>query len=247
LVTRYARQPALPNYAPPFEDYTVVEVSAEGQVLTEISVFDLLDRNGLSGLLYMSTLDHSSLQVSGDTLHLNDVETFPAALAPGVFEVGDIMISLRNISTVLVFNPRTLKVTFVSTGRVLRQHDPDFIDGNTIAVFDNYPRDRAYSRIVTMSAVDPMQEVRVRFEGSRAQPFRTFKMGKHQYLPDGNVLVVESVNGRVMEIDRAGRIVWQYVNLVKDGVAGLIADAIRLPPTMDEAFFARAVSACRSN
>jgi hypothetical protein len=246
LVTRYARQSALPNYAPPFEDYTVVEVSAEGKVLTEISVFDLLDRNGLGGLLYMSTLDHSSFQVSGDTLHLNDVETFPAALAPGVFEAGDILISLRNISTVLVFDPRTLRVKFVTTGRVLRQHDPDFIDGNTISIFDNNPRDRQYSRIVTMSAADPTQAVHVRVEGSDGQPFRTPKMGKHQYLPGGNVLVVESVSGRVIEIDRAGRIVWQYVNLVKDGVAGSIADAVRLPPAMDAAFVAGAVSACRS-
>ena len=47
------------------------------------------------------------------------------------------MISLRNVSTVLVFDPDDLKIRYSITGRFVRQHDPDFVDNNTISVFDN--------------------------------------------------------------------------------------------------------------
>jgi len=250
LRTRHARVPSLPNYNPPFEDYTVLEVSPDGRILQELSVFDLLLENRLSGLLYMSNRGSSTL-VSGDTLHVNDVETFPTTIAPGAFEAGDVMISLRNINTVLVFGPRSRRIKFMTVGRVLRQHDPDFVDGNTISVFDNNTRGTRqepaghYSRIVTISATDG-EQVHVRFEGTVERPLFTYVMGKHQNLPNGNMLVTEAMGGRVLEIDAGGRIVWQYVNLVRDGVVGLVSDGIRLPPEVDAAVFARAVSACRS-
>jgi hypothetical protein len=53
-----------------------------------------------------------------------------------------------------------------------------------------------------------------------------------QQLPNGNVLVVEAQRGRVFEVTRAApsRIVWEYVNLVQDGYAGLVTGAERIAP-----------------
>ena len=62
-------------------------------------VVDLLRDNGLSGLLYMSAIKQRDTSVTGDTLHLNNVEPFPAAMQPGVFAPGDLLVSLRNIDT----------------------------------------------------------------------------------------------------------------------------------------------------
>jgi hypothetical protein len=247
-VTRHARVPGLPNHAPPFEDYTVLRVSPEGRLLEELSVFDLLIDNGLRPLLHMSAVG-SSTEVSGDTLHVNDVEVFPASLAPGVFAAGDLMVSFRNINAVIVFAAGTRRVKFMSIGQVLHQHDPDFVDGSTISVFDNNPlgtrRNPAghFSRLVRLSAADPGL-VDVRFEGTVEQPFFTDVMGKHQNLSNGNSLLVESVGGRVIEVDAARRVVWRYTNLIRDGVEGLVDDAIRLPQAMDAAFFAAARAAC---
>ena len=47
------------------------------------------------------------------------------------------MVSLRNIHAVMVFDPDTLNIKYLSIGKVVRQHDPDFIDGNRISIFDN--------------------------------------------------------------------------------------------------------------
>src|SRR5207247_1345506 len=118
-------------------EFTVVEVSPDGRLLSERSVFDVLLANGLRGLLHMASGNNPSTMVSGDTLHLNDVETFPSSMSPGIFQPGDVMISLRNISAIVVFDPHTLRIRFMTIGRTLRQHDPDFVDGNTISVFDN--------------------------------------------------------------------------------------------------------------
>ena len=247
-VRRRTTNVALPNYRPPYWDFTVLEVSPDGRILQEISVLDVIVENGLRGLLHMLG-EGSSTVVSGDTLHLNDVEVFPRSLPAGVFKPGDVMVSLRNISAILVFEPDTRHITFMSVGRVLRQHDPDFVDGNTISVLDNNALGGPtsppgyYSRIVTLSAVDHKQ-MRVRFAGTSEQPFYTEFMGTHENLPNGNMLIVESTWGRVIEVDSRGRIVWQFVNIVRDGVVALMSDAVRLPPEIGGSFFGGAKSAC---
>ena len=101
------RSPTLPNHRPPFLEYTVLQVTPDGTILREISIPDLLIKNGFQGLLYMSASGRST-EVSGDTLHVNDVEVFPSHLQPGVFKSGDIMISLRNLNAITVFKPDTL-------------------------------------------------------------------------------------------------------------------------------------------
>jgi hypothetical protein len=252
LVTRHERVARLPNYEPPFSDYTVVRVSPDGHIVSELSVFDLLLQNGLTGLLHMSTTNDRSTVVSGDTLHLNDVEVFPSSLAPGVFQAGDVMISLRNVNTIIVFDPHTAKVKFMTVGRVLRQHDPDFVDGNTISVFDDnnladwtdgIPDPAGhYSRIITISAKD--ESVAVQYQGTKDHPFFTDVLGDHQLLQNGNILITESVPGRVFEVDASGRIVWEYFNIVKPGVVSLVANAVRLAPQFSASFFSQASSAC---
>ncbi|MGH8106401.1 MAG: arylsulfotransferase family protein, partial [Arenimonas sp.] len=186
-----------------------------------------------------------------DTLHLNDVETFPSSRAPGTFAPGDVMISLRDINGIIVFDPKTKRIKYRSVGQILRQHDPDFIDGNTISVFDNNTlevlekdseiKDRN-SRIVTLSAVD--DSIEVRFTGSHHQPFFTRIMGKHQWLPNGNLLITEARRGRVFEVDTRGAIIWEYFNIVENNVLGQIDEGQRLAPQFNRAFFEQKGGAC---
>jgi hypothetical protein len=232
---------ALPNYHPPFVEYTVLKVTPGGEILREISIFDVLIKNKLQGLLYMLAQYSESTEVSGDTLHMNDVEIFPSHLRPGVFEAGDVMVSLRNIHAVMVFDPDTLKIKYMTIGEVVRQHDPDFIDGNRISIFDNnhvVPSEsqEAQSRIVVVSAKnDKMQVI---YSGSSEHPFYTNVMGKHQWLPNGNLLIVESKKGRAFEIDSGGALVWEYFQLVDKGRLALLTEAERLPPFFTASFFA---------
>lgn len=238
-----------PNYEPPFIEPTILNLSQEGEVLREISLFDVLEKNNLSGLMYIFSRREPADErtgVSGDPLHLNDVETFPSFLAEGIFKVGDIMLSLRNINTILVFRPSDLNVTHIITGDFVGQHDPDFVDGNTISIYDNHlfkaDKQGQQSRILLQSLTD--NQARVYYAGTEETPFFSHIMGKHQWLPNGNLLITEAVQGRAFEIDRQGAIVWEYVNLVEDGYVGVIGEAQRLPSTITEAFFAERIQKC---
>jgi len=227
-----------PNRMPPFPEYTILEVTPEGRIAEEWSVQELLSENGFGGLLYLGSLDSLSTQVRGDPLHLNDVEPFPASMRGGLFTQGDVLVSLRNINTVFVFSLQSRKIKFICTGWFVRQHDPDFIDGNRFSVFDNNnigPKEHGQqSRIVIVSARDKTAEVF--FEGTLTAPFYTDIMGKHQWLPNGNLLITESREGRAFEINRRGEVVWQYVNYVDRGVVGIVEEVQRLPLTYRRLF-----------
>jgi len=227
-----------PNRTPPFAEHTLLHVTPQGRIAQEWSVADILCENGRSGLLYLGSLDNDSTRIHGDALHLNDVEPFPATMEPGIFEQGDLLVSLRNINTVFVFNSQSGKIKFICTGWFVRQHDPDFIDGHSFSVFDNNniasDGPGHQSRIVIVSAAD--NAARVFFKGSPGTPFYTHIMGKHQWLPNGNLLITESKQGRAIEINRQGEIVWEYVNYVDRGVVGLVEEVQRLPLTYARLF-----------
>ncbi len=174
----------------------------------------------------------------GDALHLNDVEVFPAAMEEGIFSHGDILISLRNINTILVFDPDNLNIKFIKIGGFVRQHDPDFIDGNTISLFDNNnigPEEFGQqSRIIVMDAVSG--DVSTYFSGSKSVPFYTDIMGKHQWLANGNLLVTDSENGRAFELNESQEIIWEFVNLLDDGRVGIVEEVQRIPANMASIF-----------
>ena len=244
--TKYQTEPVdrLPNLKPPFYEETILEVSPDGKILREWYVADLLRKNGHTGLLYMGSLNNENTVIQGDDrllgktdiLHLNDVEPFSTKLQPGFFQPGDVMVSLRNINTVFVFNIESEEIKYISTGKFVRQHDPDFIDGNTISVFDNNnaSEPERKSKITVISAEDDNHKVF--FAGSKENPFYTRVMGKHQWQPNGNLLITESMSGRGFEIDRQGKVVWEYVNYVEPSIVGVVAEVQRLSTEYTELF-----------
>jgi hypothetical protein len=235
-----------PNHIPPFREPVVLKVSPDGEILQEIPVFEVLIKNDLRAYMHLVTPNNLNTIVTGDTLHFNDVEVFSSALEEGVFRHGDIMISLRNVSTVLVFDPETFEIRYLQTGGFTRQHDPDFIDGNTISVFDNNhiaPQNFGQqSRILVLSA--DSGESTVWYEGTAAEPFYTAIMGKSQWLEDNNLLVTDSQSGRAFQLNAEREIVWEFINLVDDGVVGLVEEVQRLPAEMTPLFTAPQSARC---
>ena len=223
--------PRFPNRRAPFDEYTLLQVSPEGAILSEWSVADLLIENGLRGLMHLGSVHNESTVIRGDALHLNDVEPFPASMEEGFFRRGDVLVSLRNINTVFAFNRETRRIGFVCTGWFVRQHDPDFLDGNRFSVFDNQnlgPEKLGHqSRIVVVDAAAGTRQVV--FEGSAESPFYTHIMGKHQWLPGGNLLITESMKGRAFEITPEGERVWSYFNEVGTGLVGIVEEVQRVP------------------
>ncbi|MBL8726189.1 MAG: aryl-sulfate sulfotransferase [Planctomycetes bacterium] len=230
--------PEFPSLLPPFVEDTILEVSPEGRILREWSVPGLLRQNGREGLLCLANTDNFSTAESGDVTHLNHVEPFPARLPAGEFGPGSVLVSLRNVNTVFVFDSRSGRMQFVSTGQFVRQHDPHFLDGNTISVFDNHvlgPADpHPQSRILLLHAPD--QAVKTYFAGTPEQPFFTPILGRHQWLPNGHLLITDSCNGRAFELDRNLQVVWWYIHYVGEGVVGAVEQVTRIPSSIAAAY-----------
>ncbi|MEM6825673.1 MAG: arylsulfotransferase family protein, partial [Pseudomonadota bacterium] len=123
-----------------YYDDLILRVSDEGEVLEEVSVMQVLYDSGLAPVL---TATGFSFWPTGgwdtELVHLNKITELPADLAgafPG-FEMGDLLISLRQYNLIAVIDPKLWRVRWHQTGPWVRQHDPEFLPDGTIAVFDN--------------------------------------------------------------------------------------------------------------
>ncbi|MEP5091347.1 MAG: arylsulfotransferase family protein, partial [Paracoccaceae bacterium] len=242
-----------------FEE-NIIWVAQDGSVLDRISINDLLLENGFDGLYYLAAQDNFGIRFDrNDNLHTNDAEMFPPDMEEGYFGRGDVVVSMRNLNTILVFNMETRMVKYLHTGSMVMQHDPDFISGNEISVFDNHSvvgrfmyRDKrpenVSSRILLLDASNGTEKVF--FEGRENTPFFTDIMGTHQWLPNGNVLITESRWGRVFELTPNAELAWEYNNILSTGVAegllGVIFEGRRLPPEFNPEKLRSLAAACIS-
>jgi hypothetical protein len=233
-----APSPSFPNLVAPFAEDTILLVTTDGKIEREWSVPELLRRGGYQGLLHLGTTDNFTTRIEGDVTHLNHVEPFPAGMKEGVFRSGDVLVSLRNVNTLFVFDRETGALRFVSAGQFVRQHDPHFVDGDTISVFDNNnigPEEFGpQSRIALLHARD--RSVETVFAGSPDHPFFSPILGRHQWLPNGNLLITDACAGRAIELDRRGRSVWWYIHYVDADTVGVVEQVLRLPLNAAQAF-----------
>jgi Arylsulfotransferase (ASST) len=242
-----AFRPANNPDALPMRNWIMQQLSIDGKIMRTVNIADVLHKNDLDAFLYIDKIKNQPATLVRDALHLNDIETFPAGVKSDLFAEGDLLVSLRNISTVLVMDPKDLKVKFISTGRFVRQHDPDFMSDDKISVFDNhnvpnFETGVRASRIVEIDARTGAMTTVV--NGAGEEPFFTDIMGVHQRLANGNILVVPSGEGRALEFSPDGHLVWRFDNRASKGINRRVFNAMVLPEAMDEAFFKARRAAC---
>lgn len=216
-----------PPFQAPFVEDTLLRVSAEGEILNEISLPQVLYDNGLEALLTANGESFYSWAAwDREILHLNKIEELPARLAGDfpLFEAGDLALSIRQSNLVLVMNPESGKVKWWRVGPWLRQHDPEFRAGGTIVVFNNnvyktaYPtaaerRPVEFERGSNIVEIDPASgEVKTLYGEEAGQEMLTIVRGKVELTPRGGLLVTEFEGGRVFETDAEGNLVWEYIN-----------------------------------
>lgn len=226
-----------PGLAENTTDETILEISPDGKVLREISILAAIYRSRAEGLLFPTGKDVPRQE--GDALHLNHIEVLSEELAPAfpMFRAGDLMVSLRRLNMLMVIDPATETVRWAHVGPWLRQHDPHFEPSGRILLYDNrtienygHEQDGRPAYASRILEFDPASlQVKVLYEGSRAEPFYVFRMGKNQRLPNGNVLVTEPDPGRVFEITPEGQIVWQFINGYDERRVAIIEQATRYP------------------
>ncbi|MEF8796217.1 MAG: arylsulfotransferase family protein [Salinivenus sp.] len=224
-----ARTTDYPGLDEPVLPEQILHVSADGQVLDTFDVIDLLRDNGLARYFFRRHGPHPS----GELLHLNDVEPLPSTMAASypLFDAGDLLVSLRDLHLVFVFDPGTRTIKWHSFGPFIRQHDPDFMGDGQIGVFDNNPDGTHRGTVLGGSRIlvlePPSDSTTVRFPTARSDTFYTEAGGKWQQLANGHLLLTEAQAGRVAEVDSAGRTVWEWIRMPTGARVPEILDGAR--------------------
>jgi hypothetical protein len=145
-----------------------------------------------------------------DIFHPNDVDVLDSSLAPmfPMFAPGDLLLSFRTLNLVAVIGPDNGRVKWWSHGPWVAQHDPDFTSDGKISVYNNTERGR--SEILQLDTAT--REISNDLLGGEVS-FASATMGSHQYMPNGNLLIVVPDEGRVLEVTASGSIVMEFNNL----------------------------------
>jgi hypothetical protein len=155
----------------------------------------------------------------GDILHANAVDYIDAVQAASFpyAKEGQLLVSFREIGTVAVLDVEREEVVWAMRGAWIGQHDPDILPNGNVLMFDNNGDfgDEGRSRVIE---VDPRTTaISWSYSGSRDRPMESVIRSSQQRLPNGNTLFDESDGGRLLEVNPAGEVLWEFVNPVRGG------------------------------
>ncbi len=205
----------------PLTDLPLVEdcvaiLSPEGKETKRISLLDAL----VASPYYRPMLIH--VDRYGDITHNNTVHVVDADFAAHYPEMksGDLMVCLRNLNLVAVVNPESEKIVWATTGAWEHPHDPDPLPNGNIMIFNNFLA-HGVEHGSGVVEFDPRKwRKEWYYTGNGAHHLRSDTRSCQQSLDNGNVLITEGDRGRILEVNRAGQTVWEYVHPVRGGEQG---------------------------
>ena len=200
-----------------YYDDAIVKLSANGEIIYEKSVSQIFIDNGLEYLLFAI----GDADFTKDPIHLNDIQ--PVNFDGEFWKKGDVFLSLRNQSMVLLYRPSSNKIIWKGTGPFFHQHDVDILNENKISVFNNSSKNFAYGEIV-----DENNEVIIyNFKTNKFSNYldeslikndaRTITDGRSEILHNGDLYVEETNYGRILYFNSDGTLRWTYINRAGNG------------------------------
>jgi hypothetical protein len=206
-------------------DY-LLEVTTDGKVVWEWHVADHLDpeKDHIAG----------EQDARDEWTHANGLSEMPD---------GNILLSCRNTSIVMMINRRTGEIYWkLGPPPLSGQHAPYLLDNGHVLLFDNGPHrlDETfpYSRVLE---IDPATKtIAWKFQESLPQNFFSDRISNARRLPNGNTLINEGVFGRFFEVTTDGSVVWEYVNPYFGGPPNAQSNAVFRVQRYSEAEIERA-------
>ena len=138
---------------------------------------------------------------------------------------GDIVVSFRHISTVIIIDRKTSEIIWkLGAPPLSGQHAPTLLANGHLLLFDNGPHrldhTMPYSRVVEIDLAT--KQIVWKYQEKRECEFYSPRISNAQRLPNGNTLVCEGDFGRIFEVTTAGELVWEFVNpFFGEGPTGL--------------------------
>ncbi|WP_155006471.1 arylsulfotransferase family protein [Sphingomonas hengshuiensis] len=202
-------RPTEPGVRPTFWDDAVANVSPDGTLLSSVTVAAILERNGLGHLW-------RGRPYSDDPFHLNDIQ--PVMADGPHWRRGDVFLSLRNLSMVALYRPATGRILWWRVLPWRFQHDVTILDDHRISVFDNnvlmgYPREavNGTNRLLVQDFAKGVTTSPYA-EAFRRNAIATRAQGRGTPLPDGDAIVEETEQGRLLRVAPDGTVRWRYIS-----------------------------------
>ncbi len=213
------------------DDHITILDENSGEERFNKAVIEILVENGYQDILLYKG------QVVSDPIHLNDIQ--PAMYDSEYWKKGDLLISCRNISTIFLYRPQTNKIIWLKHGPWYNQHDVDFYGQDGVVVFGNdvireesrvdprittsnlsfsktRPNNQAYLyNFATDSVSTPFYRL---FENEKIS---TITSGRCDILPNGDIFVEETNNGRIIIGDSISKKIEYVKRLNQDHISTL--------------------------
>ena len=207
-----------------FVDDSILKLSPEGEILYQKSVSQIFIENNLEYLLFAHGTNYER-----DPIHLNDIQ--PVENDGKYWKRGDVFLSLRSQSMIILYRPTTNEIIWKGTGPFFRQHDVNILDESRISVFNNNSKlfvSDTLSLHGNNDIVDGHNEVII-YDFSTDQyssylsnslienDVRTITQGRSKILPSGDLFVEETIYGRTLYFNADGSMRWSHLNRAGDG------------------------------
>lgn len=211
------------------EDF-VVELSPDGKELSRSSLLEALATPEYRELLGSSYFKFYSTK-TWDPMHPNDVEYINEEFAShhSFMKPGMLLISLRDLDALIVYDPKAKKVVWANRGPWQRQHDPDLLPGGNILLFDNRGDNIKGGGSRILEFIPETLQMVWTYSGTSDKPFESDKSGGEQRLPNGNTLVSEDDGGRLFEVTKDDKIVWEYKDVRLHHAMRVTKDWVQFP------------------
>jgi len=219
----YLREPG--NKAIQYWDNSLVKVDVNtGETIYNKSVSQILTENGYAYLIH--GIGNSVLPSGNDPLHLNDIE--PVLSDSPYWKAGDLFLSFRNRSLIILYRPETNKILRLIQGPFLNQHDVDIFSGTKISLFDNnvssfeipdtsgikmdeFNHDTRCSGIVVYNFKDSTF-TSLMADRFQAEKIYTITQGKHTMLKNGDMYVECQEKGTIYIFNEKRILLKKYYN-----------------------------------
>lgn len=197
---------------PLVEDYLAI-LSPEGKELRRISLLDSL----VASPYYRPMLTH--VDRYGDITHNNTVHVVGEGFASHYPEVspGDLLVCLRNLNLVTVVSPESGNIVWATNGPWEHPHDPDPLEDGNIMIFNNFVSHGTNHGSEVVEYNPASHQIAWEYTGEQTRHLRSDTRGCQQLLRGGHVFITEGDHGRLLEVDRVGNIVWEFVHPLRGG------------------------------
>lgn len=197
--------------APFLEDFLAV-LSPDGKETAKISLVDALERSRFASLLgkvppgVHDPLGATSVQYMGS----NTAKGVPASAGERV------LLSFGGLDAVAVMDMTSKQIIWAARGEWRRQHEARVLPDGDLMVVDAPDAKDGRAQQIDLSSSTVVWS----FGGGTDQPFASADRLSAQRLANGNTLLTESDAGRLVEVDMAGTVVWEYTIPTRAGQDG---------------------------